>query len=483
MADRQSIAAMRRQMYVPEERPGYEEFIADPENQRRAEEVALNLAMLGLGPLGEIPAGLRLAKNLYSGYRGLSGAEQALLPRPDRGNAMRLEEMLPSAPPAQQSVPPFRSPGRLEYSPPTRSTRDDRMGRLEGEGGLDPQALIQSQRARAEREGGEKLADVSRLEGEGGVTADTIQMARDVHNRRIAQERAQREMELARFEGEGGREGRSFSRDFTFEGSPYYNYPSPVRYNEPGMPVGSGRPVSNETPLFAQGERGMSSMPGGGLPSIPRQYLYSEADATALPPGGPRLAGSQFAGESPAYGASFRPNLTDRTNGTSILPTTMAVLNDPNRPGLASGPSAISPEDLFDMRNAETSRYPSAEDRAAYNEQQQIGSSQRYPSTRPTPARSAAPARPAPERAAQVQEAAANPANMTLRKLWEAANESGEARDFFRADQAMQSAIKRGEDIGYYGQSEGKKAGGSVNGKDAAVHKALEIIHHMITNR
>jgi hypothetical protein len=47
----------------------------------------------------------------------------------------------------------------------------------------------------------------------------------------------------------------------------------------------------------------------------------------------------------------------------------------------------------------------------------------------------------------------------------------------------MQSAIKRGEDIGYYGQSEGKKAGGSVNGKDAAVHKALEIIHHMITNR
>jgi hypothetical protein len=72
---------------------------------------------------------------------------------------------------------------------------------------------------------------------------------------------------------------------------------------------------------------------------------------------------------------------------------------------------------------------------------------------------------------------------MTLRQLWEAATASGEARDFVRADQAMQSAIKKGEDIGYYGQSEGKKAGGSVNGKDAAVHKALEIIQHMITRR
>jgi hypothetical protein len=72
---------------------------------------------------------------------------------------------------------------------------------------------------------------------------------------------------------------------------------------------------------------------------------------------------------------------------------------------------------------------------------------------------------------------------MTLRDLWKAATDSGSASDFVRADQAMQSAIKRGEDIGYYGQSEGKKAGGSVNGKDAAVHKALEIIHHMITNR
>jgi hypothetical protein len=105
-------------------------------------------------------------------------------------------------------------------------------------------------------------------------------------------------------------------------------------------------------------------------------------------------------------------------------------------------------------------------------------------SAAPSTARQApAPARPAPAQAAQVQEAAANPANMTLRKLWDAANASGESRDFFRADQAMQAALKRGEDIGYYVKPETMKAGGSVNGKDAAVHKALEIIQHMITRR
>ena len=164
----------------------------------------------------------------------------------------------------------------------------------------------------------------------------------------------------------------------------------------------------------------------------------------------------------------------------------------------ASPASAISPADLFDMRNAEVARYPSAEDRAAYSQQQQINASRRFPSAppverhvAPAPAtvraapvpKQSAPApeqsAPAPEQVAQVQQAAAKPEEMTLRQLWDAANASGEARDFFRADQAMQ-AMKNAQ-----GDSspEGKKAGGSVNGKDAAIHKALEIIHHMITNR
>lgn len=52
------------------------------------------------------------------------------------------------------------------------------------------------------------------------------------------------------------------------------------------------------------------------------------------------------------------------------------------------------------------------------------------------------------------------------------------AADFFRADKAMMAqreAAKKAE------EGEGKAKGGAVAGKDAAIHKALEIIHHLLT--
>jgi hypothetical protein len=52
------------------------------------------------------------------------------------------------------------------------------------------------------------------------------------------------------------------------------------------------------------------------------------------------------------------------------------------------------------------------------------------------------------------------------------------AADFFRADKAMMAqreAAKKSE------EGEGKAKGGAVAGKDAAIHKALEIIHHLLT--
>ena len=51
------------------------------------------------------------------------------------------------------------------------------------------------------------------------------------------------------------------------------------------------------------------------------------------------------------------------------------------------------------------------------------------------------------------------------------------AADFFRADKALMAKRK---------EEEGRAAGGGVGGKpdkDAALHKALEIIHHMIRSR
>jgi hypothetical protein len=96
---------------------------------------------------------------------------------------------------------------------------------------------------------------------------------------------------------------------------------------------------------------------------------------------------------------------------------------------------------------------------------------------------STAPQRPVPTQ--QQAAPAPSPETVTLRDLWAAANRpDASASDFFRADRAMQEAIKKGQDVGYYGQAEGKKAGGSVGekpNKDAAVHKALEIIHHLLT--
>jgi len=327
MADRFTSGNIARRMYVPEERPGYEEYIADTENRRAAEEAAINLAMLGMGPVGNLLSALRLARQGYGGYRGLSGAERL------SGTEQRL---LPA-------------PGRS---------------------GL------------------------------------------------------------------------------------------PAEISPSGVPATGSNPMPVST-------------------SAARNELMGE----------PRLVGSQAAGESPAYGASFRPNLTNppRTNGTSVLPMAMSVLGMPSEEAQPEprGMSpeylfeirreAISPEDLFDMRQQAIT----PED--IHGQLTPVPMPRARPTNlnRPAPARSA----PAPAQAAQVQQAAAKPQEMTLRELWKAANESGEARDFFRADQAMQSAIKRGEDIGYYVKPEGYKAGGSVNGKDAAVHKALEIIHHMITNR
>jgi len=56
------------------------------------------------------------------------------------------------------------------------------------------------------------------------------------------------------------------------------------------------------------------------------------------------------------------------------------------------------------------------------------------------------------------------------------------AADFFRADQAMREMMKNKEE--FEGRASGGKVGSSgAGGKEAAIHKALEIIHHLLTRR
>ena len=64
--------------------------------------------------------------------------------------------------------------------------------------------------------------------------------------------------------------------------------------------------------------------------------------------------------------------------------------------------------------------------------------------------------------------------------------DSGSAADFFRADKAMQELRRNNED--FVGMASGGAANGSSNkssgsGRDAAIHKALEIIHSLLMQR
>ena len=60
--------------------------------------------------------------------------------------------------------------------------------------------------------------------------------------------------------------------------------------------------------------------------------------------------------------------------------------------------------------------------------------------------------------------------------------DEGSAADFFRADKAMREMREKGEQ--FEGRASGGKVGSSgAGGKDAAIHKALEIIHHLLTRR
>ena len=71
-------------------------------------------------------------------------------------------------------------------------------------------------------------------------------------------------------------------------------------------------------------------------------------------------------------------------------------------------------------------------------------------------------------------------AGMTSQQLWAEYNKTGDPGMFVRADKAMMA--ERGSSKKSDESEEPSKAkGGAVAGKDAAIHKALEIIQHMLT--
>jgi hypothetical protein len=443
MVDRPSTATMRRRMYVPEERPDYEAYIADPENQQQAQDVALNLATLALGPLGEIPAGIRLAKNLYSGYRGLD----RLMPRSDRGNAMLPEEMLQvEGPPARAALP---KPSRPQMTEEEMQAME--IARMVGEGGpsFSKQEAARREVRRRPSEEEMRANEVARMEGEGGIDPAQAAFLRAIKEQR---EEALRAEDIARFEGEGG-------GAWNYSG-PRYKYGLPATQG-PREVINYGS--SNTLPTLAGGR-------GGGDLISPSLKFFREEEARALPPpSGNRTAGFQSAGEGPSMGgfSNFKTNIPYKGQGPNIvsaaLPLTVGASMLPGAGVPAMEPAQARPPidevefqyrkpvpiDDVEIQYGISGRAPAAATSGSSGSSSSSGSA------------------PAP--------AAKQSTGDDIRALWTKYNESGNMADFIRADRAMKEAgafknIK----------PEGEKRGGSVEKKPDAVHKALEIIHHLV---
>ncbi|KPK13945.1 MAG: hypothetical protein AMJ56_00400 [Anaerolineae bacterium SG8_19] len=497
MVDRPSTATMRRRMYVPEERPDYESYIADPENQRLAEEAAMNLIALGMGPMGEIPAGLRLARNVLGGARLANKGEQ-LLPRPDRGNAMRPEEMLTPEPQA-----PWLAADQNRWYPTKYNTKDNllpkpqrpqmteeemqamEIARMVGEGGpsFSKQEAARREVRRRPSEEEMRANEVARMESEGGMDPELAALLRTIKEDR---ERAAHAEDLARFEGEGG-------GAWTYTG-PRYKYGLPATQgSREVMPFNAGAREmipygsSSSVPTFAGGR--------GGMDLLTPSYRFAEGQEALMPPAGGGRLPPPSGGAAP--GASVPPSsggftgfqtkvpyggeaanfaLGDMPGSVgaltrSVPPFAFSINEEVNKlkaqrqaantPAQTQAP-AVTPEDLFDMRNAPAPVYTPAD----------LFDMRSAPAGKGSPARSSGAPAPAP--------AAKQSTGADIRALWENYNKSGEAADFIRADKAMQEARKAGIDLGLP-TAQGEKRGGSVEKKPDAVHKALEIIHHLVT--
>jgi hypothetical protein len=212
-----------------------------------------------------------------------------------------------------------------------------------------------------------------------------------------------------------------------------------------------------------------------------------------VPP--PRLVGSQKAGEStgPFFGAGSAnlETMLARPNIQRMLYSTGTAETGPGQGGPTSNAPAITPADLFDMRAPAMTPADLFDMRGD------------HPLPPPRPA--GLGATPAPQRAAAPKsvvttpppaegndsilsrifsgkdyQSARGPVEQTTSEGRKAINwgDPESAADFFRADKAMRAAQGRGEDF------TGMAAGGSAKPhKDASLHKALEIIHSLISSR
>ena len=477
MADRKPVTprSMAAQIQGPESRPGYQEYVSDPRNQDAAMEAALNIA--GLFPMLSglrLPGILQAAKRSSDLVRAANKADQYFRPDTPRPNSMQPEEMLrteqiPTVRPKELTYDAnYRDPayfGKRTEPDPRLVAGDEgfgssaaNLGRNQNMSRQAEQDFVRDQLARIGDEGNvapsnellrrqiNEAADrnysqkqISTIEGEGGPTADAIQAAKDLHNSRIAKEQDFREAERGRFEDDGGgmANGRVppvFTRDFTMgetvpmthgilQGKPYYG---PLANRSTTDMVGTLGPEI--TPEIAAA---LNAAKGAGNSNLPL------------------LAALGLGGAGGIYGLS---QLYGNQPGAAVPPSGGQIHQEANAAPPQGRSVEIDPSTGLPVE----------------------GGGANYTGPAATRGAKLSPIQAAMAAIANRQEAPKAPERTTID--W---GDPDRASDFFRASKQMQEAINAGKDVGYYGQKE--KRGGSVEKKPDSVHKALEIIHHLIT--
>lgn len=474
--------------------------------------VAPEAAMAGMSGV------VNLARSLLGGSRAARSTEAPALLTGPRRNAQTPDEMLDVAPTPSYSGPPRLTSGeflpridipRVQSSGITArdvvSSPFDDIGRMAGEGGLSDDAIAaarQMARDRVAREEAFRARQLAEMEGEGGtaagemlrqrglraaddaaltarqmgtaegegmLTADAVQAARAMAQQRLAAQEAAYQARLDRMADDGA--GMAMTRPMERGSAPpagRYGVPALRSSTEPAVTGGGGG--AGVPPSSSSFDLGGFRLPppGGSYGSVPP----GGADAGAML----RMLGGAGMGAGAAATALNVARDMRGEGSATASPQTEALFALLNRSG-AAAPAGAGPMDSTIYGEIEGRRTAPlrAMDSTLFGQDMpdRIGSAASYGRPDSVERRQAATAP-----AAAVAAPARTP-DPVSRALYVAYNRSMMDEGGGRAD--LFERARRAEM-----EEQGRARGGAARGgggKDAALHKALEIIQHMLVNR
>jgi hypothetical protein len=464
---------------------------------------------------------VNVAKGLFGREKAAEAASPLLLPAPRR-NSMLPEERLPSASetPSVLRMEPDRLPSlannqslpRLEYDIPTIPSRGlppardvvsspfDDIGRMAGEGGMADDAIMAARRMAQERVAAGEAAQARRItdmEDEGGTFVNEI-----LRKRALAaeEEAAYKARQLATADDEGMMALKSpyASRQAAEEAA----YQARI---DDMMSEGGGGAISRTPPPGTRFTLGESSSSGVYRPDFTRPEgsrfglpaLRGSTDvATTGSPAAPASAAGGYdipailrklglAGAGVGAGAAAVNTARDMY-GSGPVPANAGVAIGQAETAPASAPVDYGMSDAqyrfrdlpgYEGEGGQNLGLPTPAPAAALY-------GLNPPASRPASGQTGSSASAQRPSAPASGGAASAPAERSSRELFEDSN-----RAAMRDDSGQSALFELARKAKM--QEEGLARGGAANGsnrstsggKDAAIHKALEIIHHMMVNR